>query len=46
MMADVDQFQKINHTFGHEAGDELLKAIATEVAQIDPSRGLGVPLRG
>ena len=29
MLADLDQFKKINRTFGREMGDEVLKTIAT-----------------
>jgi diguanylate cyclase (GGDEF)-like protein len=29
MMADVDHFKSVNHAFGREAGDEVLKTIAT-----------------
>lgn len=33
MMLDVDNFKKINDTFGHETGDEVLKTLAKTIKE-------------
>lgn len=45
-MLDIDYFKKINDTYGHEAGDEALRQMATILSELVPEDQLVARLGG
>ncbi|WP_419778325.1 diguanylate cyclase [Maridesulfovibrio sp.] len=45
-MIDIDHFKKVNDTYGHDAGDEVLKVFAKMLADYVGERGLAARFGG
>ena len=46
MLIDIDHFKSVNDRLGHEAGDEVLRAVASVIQKCRPKDSLAVRLGG
>ena len=46
MLIDIDHFKAVNDRFGHDAGDDVLRAVADAIQRSRPARSLAVRLGG
>lgn len=46
LVLDLDHFKKVNDTYGHQAGDEVLKAVANTISQVVRNTDLAARIGG
>jgi diguanylate cyclase (GGDEF)-like protein len=46
LIADVDGLKRVNDTFGHDAGDELIQSVGRVIADAAPARAVAARLGG
>jgi diguanylate cyclase len=46
LMADIDHFKRINDTYGHAFGDQVIKAVGQVLRQMAPDAGLAARIGG